>query len=266
MKWGRICCAVAAMAAAGFAQSSAPRAHSAISRIVTRSGWLGVGLGEVTPERARTLNLKEARGVEITHVDDNSPAVTAGLKEGDVVLEVNGQKVDGREDFARMIGESSPGSRVTMTIWRSGSKQGASATLAARPANLPSYPNGIPFDQSPFPPEVLDGSAFEAMMGQSPRLGIEGETVAGQLADFFGVKQGVLVRSVAANSAASKAGLKAGDVIVKVNAMPVADTREISGIIRAGRKTASFTVVRNHKEITLSVELAEVWGEHPTAL
>jgi serine protease Do len=94
-------------------------------------------------------------------------------------------------------------------------------------------------------------------MMQSPRIGIEGETLPGQLADFFGVKEGVLVRSVEANSAASKAGLKAGDVIVKVNAMPVSNTREISGIVRAMHKTATFTVVRNHKEITLNVEIAE---------
>ena len=67
----------------------------------------------------------------------------------------------------------------------------------------------------------------------------------------------MLVRSVIANSAASKAGLKAGDVIVKVNAIPVSNTREVSGVIRAAHKNATFTVVRNHKELTLNVEIAE---------
>jgi serine protease Do len=115
---------------------------------------------------------------------------------------------------------------------------------------------------APFPPEVLDGSAFTGMMGESPRIGIEGETLEGQLAEFFGVKEGVLVRSVMANSPAAKAGLRAGDVIVKVGGTPVSNTREISGVMRAMHKTAAFTVVRNHKEITLNIVIAE---ERPPA-
>jgi serine protease Do len=152
---------------------------------------------------------------------------------------------------------------VNLLIWRNGARQNISATLALRPAQtLFLDPEGLvapaaPMPPNAFPPEVLDGSVFQGLMVQSPRIGIEGETLSGQLADFFGVKEGVLVRSVLANSAASKAGMKAGDVIVKVNAIPVSNTREVAGVIRAAHKSATFTVVRNHKEITLNVELAQ---------
>jgi serine protease Do len=264
MRRGPIFVALAAMALPGFAQQNpTPNGHSVTTRIAVRGAWLGVGLGELTPERARSLKLKDGKGIEITHVEDNSPAAKAGLKESDVVLEINGQRVDNSDEFTRTILESTPGSKVNLVIWRNGSKQNIAATLSARPA--PTFfsdsdglvPPAVPMPPNPFPPEVLDGSVFQGMMVQSPRIGIEGETLSGQLADFFGVKEGVLVRSVLANSAASKAGLKAGDVIVKVNGMPVSNTREISGVIRAARKNATFTVVRNHKEITLNVEIAQ---------
>ena len=79
-----------------------------------------------------------------------------------------------------------------------------------------------------------------------------------QLAEYFGVKEGVLVRSVTAKTPAERAGLKAGDVVVKVNGTPVTTPREISGLVRANRKKAiSFTVVRNKKEMSLNVEIAE---------
>ncbi|HZL55616.1 MAG TPA: PDZ domain-containing protein [Bryobacteraceae bacterium] len=255
------CLTLAAIALPGFAQTppTPPRGHSITTRIATRRGYLGVGLGEITAERSKALKLKDEHGVEVTHVNENSPAAKAGIRENDVVLELNGQKINDSEEFARLIGESAPGAKVNMVVWRNASKQNLSATLGVQPATYYSYstgPEGMA-PMIPFPPEVLDGSVFQGLMGQSPRIGIEGETLEGQLADFFGVKEGVLVRSVIANSAAAKAGLKAGDVIVKVSGTPVSNTREISGVLRALHKTATFTVVRNRKEITLNIEIAE---------
>jgi serine protease Do len=236
------------------APPTAPRARGVITRIAANRGWLGVGLGELTPERVSALKVPTNRGIEITLVSENSPAARAGLKQHDVVLEMNGQKVQDGDDFARMISESLPGARVTLQIWRGGATQTVSATLGSHPVAFFSVPDVMP-PMAPFPPD-----AFESMMGQSPRIGIEGEALEGQLADFFGVKEGVLVRSVKENSPASKAGLKAGDVITKVGGTPVATPRELSGVMRAMHKTATFTVVRNHREITLNLEIAEERG------
>ncbi len=92
---------------------------------------------------------------------------------------------------------------------------------------------------------------------QSGGLGVEAEGLSGQLAEFFGVKEGVLVRSVLKDSVAEKAGVKAGDVITKVDDTNVNMPREISNALRtkAAKKTFPLTVMRNHKEMTVSVTL-----------
>jgi serine protease Do len=99
------------------------------------------------------------------------------------------------------------------------------------------------------------------MSYQSPLIGIDGESLApqGQLADFFGVKDGVLVKSVIRNSPAEKAGLRAGDVIVKVDDSKVTTTREITSVLRSNRTKNSFTltVVRNKKEMPVTVTLPD---------
>jgi serine protease Do len=246
----------------GFAQTSGQEhAHSTTLRGVATRGYLGVGVVDLADDRVKALNLKDDQGVEITRIDPNSPAAKAGLKENDVILEVNGKGIGGVEQFQNLIGETPPGTKVNLTIWRNGARQTVSATLDSRPGNFfvfggPDFPDApIP----PMPPVPFSGaSPFPAIPGNSPIVGFEGEALNSQLAAFFGVKNGVLVRSVNPNTPAEHAGLKAGDVVVKVNGTPVTTPREITGLVRSSRKKAiSFTVVRNKKEIALNVEVAE---------
>jgi serine protease Do len=228
-----------------------------IRPVATKRGWLGIGFGDLTPERMKALRLKDDSGIEVTHVEEKSPAAKAGLKEHDVVLELNGQKVEGGEEFAGSIAEMVPGSKITLGVWRIGVKQNLSAMLEARPAQMYLFnnPNGDWSGAMPPMPPMPDG--FGVLTGQAPRVGFEGETLTPQLAEYFGVKEGVLVRTVSERTAASKAGLKAGDVIIKVSGTPVSSTREISGIVRALHRNVTFTVMRNHKEMLLNVEIAE---------
>ena len=76
--------------------------------------YLGVNLAEIDANRAKELKLKEDYGVEITRVEENSPAEKAGVKAGDVVLEYNGQRVEGMEQFGRMVRETPPGREVKL--------------------------------------------------------------------------------------------------------------------------------------------------------
>jgi serine protease Do len=233
--------------------------------LVQRSGtsYLGIGALEVTAERAKTLNLREDRGVEVAHVEEDSPAAKAGIKEGDVVLEYNGEKVDGVDQFIRLVRETPPGRQVKMAVWRNGTTENLTLTVGARRGTVIETPDGsvtIP----PIPPlPPIDIPRFE-MSYQSPLIGIEGESLApqGQLADFFGVKDGVLVKSVIRNSPAEKAGLRAGDVIVKVDDSKVTTTREITSVLRSNRTRNSFTltVVRNKKEMPVTVTLPDRSG------
>src|SRR3954470_6201416 len=142
-----VCLAIASVAAAQVSPPTPPRAsrgHSVATGVLTKRGFLGVGIMDLTEERAKSLKLADASGVVVRRVDENSPAARAGLRENDVITEVNGQKVDDGEDFIRMIGEISPGNKVSLTLWRDGVKQSVSAPLQARPAHAFVLPDDFP--------------------------------------------------------------------------------------------------------------------------
>ena len=103
------------------------------------------------------------------------------------------------------------------------------------------------------------------MYWKSSSLGVEAESLDNQLAEFFGVKQGVLVRSVGKETAAEKAGVKAGDVIVKVDETKVGSPREVTSAVRSARasnKTVNLSIVRDKKEMALKVAFED---EQPPA-
>jgi serine protease Do len=211
--------------------------------------YLGVGLGEIDADRAKELKLKEDYGVEITRVEDGSPAEKAGVRPGDVVLEYNGQRVEGMEQFGRMVRETPPGREVKLTISRDGAPQTLTALLASRKRALPeNFHIEMPDIRIPDIPQI-----YTTM--RTARLGVEAESLGPQLAEFFGVKEGVLVRSVLENTAAQKAGIKAGDVITKVDGMPVTTPSELTGAVRSAnaKKTYSVELMRDRKPQTVSV-------------
>jgi serine protease Do len=220
-----------------------------------------VGVVDLTDDRVKALHLKDDSGVEVKRVDENSPASRAGLKENDVILEVNGKLMDNIEQFQTTIGETQPGTNVKLTIWREGAKKTVAAALAPRPESAflflgPDSPNP-PMPAMPPLPQAF-GNVIPAFPTDAPLVGFYGEPLSSQLAAFFGVKDGVLVREVAPKTPAERAGLKAGDVVVKVNGTPVTNPREISSLVRmSGKKMVVFTVVRNKKEMTLNVEVSD---------
>ncbi len=247
----------------GFAQTRAPqRSHSATLHQPASVGYLGVaGLDVTTDERAKALKLKDETGIEVIKVDEDSPASRAGLKIGDVVLEVNGKSVIDNQQFHTTIGELQPGTKVNLTIWRDGAKKTVAATLVARPDSAGPYlaPDSPNAPMPPMPPlPQAFGNVMPAFPADAPLVGFYGEELNSQLAEFFGVKEGVLVMFVGPNTAAARSGLKAGDVVVKVNGTPVTNPREITGLVRmGGKKMIVFTIVRNKKEMALNVEVSE---------
>lgn len=247
-KTGLLAIILAALAIVAFAQSSTvQRAHSANLHMSAEPGYLGVGFQELNAERIKALSLKEAAGVEVTSVTEGAPAAKAGVRVHDVILEVSGQKIASGQDFVEAVGGKLPGTKITLIIWRNGSRQNIAATLGHQ--FQPQIPQG---SFVPMTPEDL-----QALFGDAPRVGFEGEPLTAQLAEYFGVSQGggVLVRSVAEKTPADRAGLKAGDVVTKVNGIPVSRPGEITGIVRQSKKVI-FTVIRGKKEITLNVEIA----------
>ncbi len=250
---------------AAFAQSRAPRART-IATVSDRPAYLGISTLDIDTERSGALKLKEVRGAEVKSVVEDSPASKVGFKEGDVVLEYNGQPVEGGAQLTRLVRETPVGRQVKIVVWRNGATLTLSPTLEASKSMV--FGGGtwtmpemrIPEIQiPPIPP--IEIPRFE-MSYQNPVLGIYGESLGqqAQLAEFFGVTEGVLVKSVTRNSGADKAGIKAGDVIVKVEDTKVNSSRDITSALRANRskKTVTVTVVRNKKEMPLTVTVETV--------
>ena len=275
-----VCVAAGLIAPAARAQATppaAPRPRSVQIVTPTPTSYLGINAVDITADRAKALKLREERGVEITSVDAESAAAKAGLKEGDVVLEYNGQRVEGWEQLRRLVSETPPQREVKIGIWRSGAAQTLTATVGSRkdarangetivtPFGGDSFSFRIgPAPATPFPPSI-EIPQFRTF-AQNRTIGIFGESLGQeeQLAEFFGVKSGILIRSVVKGSAAEKAGIKAGDVLTKIDDTVVSSPAEISSALRAAGsgRTFTVTVVRNKKEMALTVTLESAATMH----
>jgi len=228
------------------------------------SSYLGVDIADVTSERVSTLRLKEEKGVEVTMVDQDAPAGKAGIKEHDVILTLNGTSVDSAAQLRRMIHETPAGRIITLGLSRDGQPVTVKVQLGDRQKefslvgpNMKNFHVEIP--EIHVPP--IDIPTIQVIVAtESARSGLTVENITQQLGEYFGVKggNGVLVRSVEKGSRAEKAGLKAGDVIVKVNDEAVHDTSDFTHAVRS-RKGASVNVgvVRDKKEQNLQMALPE---------
>lgn len=231
------------------------------------SSWLGVELHEVTGDNAKELKLSAERGVVLGKIVPDSPAAKAGLKEKDVVSEVNGQRVEGAMQFRRMIHEIPAGRSAQLTIWRDGRAQTVSVTLGKAGERRHGFKMMAP-EPGTFTfrmPEIPEIPPMEwnggILFGGQPRLGIDAEDLNGQLGTFFGAPdgEGILVREVNPGSPAEKAGVKAGDVITSFNGERIRSAGELREKLSAKRdekdKTVKLGVLRNKSEVSLTVEL-----------
>ncbi len=232
------------------------------------SSWLGVETHEVTSDKAKELKLSAERGVVLGKIVPDSPAAKAGLKENDVVMEINGQRVEGAAQFRRMIHEIPAGRSIQLTVWRDGRTQTISATLGKSQERrhamkmVTPTPGTFAFRM----PEIPDIPSMEwngnmLFGGGQPRMGIDAEDLSGQLGAFFGAPEGegILVRDVNSGSPAEKAGVKAGDVITSLNGERIRTIGELREKLSAKRddkdRTVKLGVLRNKSEVSLSVEL-----------
>jgi serine protease Do len=235
------------------------------------SGWLGVEIGEVTPEKATELKLPATRGVVVTDVEPDSPAAKAGLKDRDVIVQYDGQTVEGTVQFRRLVRETPPGRKVELAISRDGRIENVSVELADRNAyyekRMRSMMNDFskPFAFSVPNFEITTRGPFLWMDARTPILGIDAEDLSAQLGSYFGAPDnaGVLVREVRAGTPAQKAGIKAGDVITKIDDKPVKSLSDLREQLRQDRahKTIQLGILRKGSPLTLPVEIDQ--PKHP---
>jgi membrane-associated protease RseP (regulator of RpoE activity) len=248
--------------------------------VIFRSGgsWLGVQIADVDAARAKELGLKEEMGAEVQSVSPGSPAEEAGLKEGDVITEYQGTRIEGVSQLTRLVHETPAGRNASVKFMRDGAARTVQVKVGQRDGEhdgdmekhieVMGGPHGFAKiwhqsedgDTPDVDVENLDDIPnvinFSGMMGGRPRLGVNVDTVGKQLADYFGIKQGhgVLVTSVTKDSPGAAAGLKAGDVIVKVEDESVEDVSDLHMALRDRRdKDVHLTIVRERREQTVTV-------------
>jgi serine protease Do len=233
--------------------------------------YLGVDFHDIDSDRAVALKLKDTHGAEIVTVDHDAPANKAGLKVHDVVLEMNGQRVDSADQFRKMLKETPPGHTVHFVISRDGQPQNISVEMGDR-----AEVEAKAWKQHFTVPDPDDGAAAQGFVPPSSHgfgsgffgvftpgslyIGAEVDAISTQLASYFGVSDGtgLLVKSVDENSPAAAAGLKAGDVITKVNNNAMASRSDWLKTLHSNRgKQVQLTVMRNKKEQTLNMQAGE---------
>ena len=206
-------------------------AHGKVDR-----GYIGVHIENVTPALARAFHTN-ATGALIGDVTAGGPAANAGLKQGDIVTELNGQTISDADQLKNRIGTMDPNTRVNMKVNREGKTMDLSLTLGNFPAeNEEQSSNAGPAEHSK---SGLDGVSVESMTPQIARqLKVAPQT------------HGVAVSSVAQSSAAAEAGLQSGDVIMEVNRQPVSTPGEFDRAVSASPKDSPVLLLVNRAGVT----------------
>jgi len=241
------------------------------------ASWLGVESREISSEKAKELKLPAERGVLLERIVPDSPAAKAGLKDNDVITEINGQRVEGAAQFRRMIHEIPAGRSAQFTIWRDSRAQTISVTLGKSEDHgnmwFKSAPRAFSFQLPRVEiPEVMDmpGMDWNVLAGGRPRLGIDAEDLSGQFGAYFGAPdgEGVLVRAVNAGSPAEKAGVKSGDVITSLNGERIRSLGDLRERLAGKReeKTVKLGVLRNKSEVSITVELPPAPSKTPRSI
>ena len=231
-------------------------------------GYLGVDLADVDQEKAQALKLRDVRGAIITLIDHDAPAGKGGLKVNDVVLQLNGQTVEGAEQLRRMLREIPAGRKVSLLVSRDGNTQTMAVELADRRVMEHDVWNKIGtgndvFVQSPGM-GILAGGGDAPMpggfhlpfFGSTLNVGALVEPLTSQMAEYFGVASGLMVKQVARKSEAATAGLKAFDVILKVGTEPIKTMADWERALHANQgKPVQVTVLRDRKQQNLTLQV-----------
>ena len=228
-------------------------------------GYLGVDVEPVSPTSESGLKLKNADGAEIVAVDHDAPAGQAGLRTRDVILDLNGKPVGSASRLRRKLREMPPGRFISLVVSRDGALLNMNVQLCDRSklqqqAWSRHYSVPAPDSGGSAVSSILKGTRTSSFLGgsvsSSPEVGAYVYPVSAQLAGYFGVSSGVglLVDSVENQSPASRAGLKAGDVILKVDAVQMASLSGWLKVMRSRRgKRVQLTVVRNRQQQILTM-------------
>jgi serine protease Do len=189
-------------------------------------GRIGVQIDQVTRDVAESIGLGRAQGALVRSVEGGSPADKAGIEAGDIITKFNGQAIDRASDLPRMVGNTKPGSRATITVFRRGQTRDLGV-------NVIEFEDTTTAAATRTKPQTPEDRPKAAPGGQS--LGLVVSELTAQQKRESKVKGGVHVDAV--SDAAERAGIREGDVIVAVGNTEVNSVRDFeAAVARADKK------------------------------
>lgn len=274
-------------ASVGYSQTPEPKQEKELtSRLFSFSldgagGYLGVQAEDVSKDNFNKFGLREVKGVGVESVVDGSPAQAAGLQKSDVILKLNGEEVTSARKLTRLVSEIAPDHQARLTVLRNGAEREVIVTVGKRPGmsslasgppqwsesidgiELPNMPNlkNLPRIERRLAVPGAPGAPMVRSFSSNRQIGVGVMPMSKQLADHFGVQSGVLVNNVREDSAAAKAGIKAGDIIIEVDGKAVSgDFDLIRAIAEKKEGSLNLTIVRDRSRQTISVTPEEAKG------
>jgi serine protease Do len=200
---------------------------------VTR-GWLGVGIQRVTSDLAESFGLEEKKGALVAQVFKGGPADAAGVRPGDIILEFDGKEIEESADLPRIVASTPVGKTVTMKVFRKGEIVSLQAKVG----------------------EMEEEREVAEAPPRKP-LGITVQNVTPKIAKALGLEEpkGVVVAGVEPGSAAERAGIRRGDVILEVDHESIEDVEDLSRVLQGvkDRENILFLVRRGENNLFLSV-------------
>jgi serine protease Do len=220
-----------------------------------KAGYLGLAIVGVPESLANELSAQNSKGALVRAVQNGSPAAKAGIQPNDIILGLNNKTLDNAAELGQLVSALPAGRKIRLRVLRQGKTLHLSATLG----EWPTPPSIEPHTQIDLPSSEMffPDMPSPALRWRSGLLGLEYESIDSQLADFFGVKKGILVRFVHPGSIAQQAGLLAGDVLVSINEKPAGSARELAVALQSqqGERHLALGVVRNHKQQAIKIKI-----------
>ena len=202
-----------------------------------RRPWLGASLQNVTKDIADSVGLDRPNGAIVSDVFDKSPALDAGLKRNDIVVALDGQKIDDVEAFGYRFGTRAIGGSVAMSVLRGGKPLSIALKLTGAPEN---------------PPRDV-----RKLTGKQPFAGASVANISPALLEEMsleGFREGVVVTEIEDSSIAQQLNVQKGDVIVSVNDQKIATTRDLEKLVASRKPTWKLTISRGGEVFTSLVD------------
>lgn len=210
-------------------------------------GQLGVVIQNITPDLAKSLDLKDTQGVLVSDVKPGGAADKAGIKRGDVITSVNGEKAEDSNIIRNRVAQTAPGSEITLTVWRDGKEQDFKVKLEELSPDTAKINN----------PDDGNNKQGDDSNGSS-KLGLNLQPVTPEIAAQLGIPagtKGLIVTDVDESGAAADAGISKGDIIQEINRQPVETFDQVKAAIdKGGDKPLLVLILRGGRTAYITVQ------------